>query len=58
MQNGGDKMTSEFMRDLLTKDEKVTVEYKTCKYGIQEDVYETVCYFLIDMVDILLGCRG
>ena len=28
-------MTSEFMRDLLSKDEKITVEYKTCQYGIQ-----------------------
>ena len=38
-------MTSEFMRDLLTKDEKITVEYKTCQHGIQEDVYEMVCSF-------------
>ena len=38
-------MTSEFMRDLLSKDEKITVEYKTCQFGIQEDVYETVCSF-------------
>ena len=36
-------MTTEFMRDLLSKDEKITVEYKTCQFGIQEDVYETVC---------------
>lgn len=27
---GGDQMTTEFMRDLLSKDEKITVEYKTC----------------------------
>ena len=33
------------MRDLLSKDEKITVEYKTCQFGIQEDVYETVCSF-------------
>ncbi len=38
-------MTSEFMRDLLTKDEKITVEYKSCQHGVQEDVYETVCSF-------------
>ena len=38
-------MTTEFMRDLLSKDEKITVEYKTCQFGIQEDVYETVCSF-------------
>lgn len=38
-------MTSEFMRNLLSKDEKITVEYKSCQYGIQEDVYETVCSF-------------
>ena len=38
-------MTSEFMRDLLSKDEKITVEYKTYHFGIQEDVYETVCSF-------------
>ena len=42
---GGDTMTSEFMRDLLTKDEKITVEYKSCQHGVQEDVYETVCSF-------------
>lgn len=30
---------------MLTKDEKITVEYKTCQYGVQEDVYETVCSF-------------
>lgn len=54
MKIGGDQMTTEFMRDLLSKDEKITVEYKTCQFGIQEDVYETVCSFPIDMVDILL----
>ena len=29
-------MTIEFMRDLLSKDEKITVEYKTCQHGVQE----------------------
>ena len=29
----------------LSKDEKITVEYKTCQHGVQEDVYETVCSF-------------
>ena len=38
-------MTSDFMKELLSKDEKITVEYKTCQYGIQEDAYETVCSF-------------
>lgn len=33
MKIGGDTMTSEFMRDLLTKDEKITVEYKSCQHG-------------------------
>lgn len=47
-------MTTELMRDLLSKDEKITVEYKTCQHGIQEDVYDTVCSFPIDMADILL----
>ena len=42
---GGDRMTSDFMKELLSKDEKITVEYKNCQYGIQEDVYETVCSF-------------
>ena len=37
---GGDRMTSDFMKELLSKDEKITVEYKNCQYGIQEDVYE------------------
>lgn len=45
MKIGGDRMTSDFMKELLSKDEKITVEYKTCQYGIQEDVYETVCSF-------------
>lgn len=45
MKIGGDRMTIEFMRDLLSKDEKITVEYKTCQHGVQEDVYETVCSF-------------
>ena len=38
-------MTTELMRDLLTNDEKTTIEYRTCQRGIQEDVYETVCSF-------------
>ena len=33
------------MRNLLSKDEKITVEYKNCQHGVQEDVYETVCSF-------------
>ena len=32
-------MTTELMRDLLTNDEKITIEYKTCQHRIQEDVY-------------------
>lgn len=28
---GGDSTTSEFMKNLLTKDEKIMVEYKTCQ---------------------------
>lgn len=46
-------MTSEFMRDLLTKDEKITVKYKSCQHGVPEDVYKTVCYFRTDVVDIV-----
>ena len=38
-------MTTELMRNLLTNDEKITIEYKTCQHGIQADVYETVCSF-------------
>lgn len=38
-------MTAEKMQELLTKDEKITIEYKECQNGIQEDVYETVCSF-------------
>ena len=38
-------MTIEEMRELLTKDEKITVEYKACQNGIHDDVYETVCSF-------------
>jgi len=42
---GGDEMTAELMRELLTKDEKITIEYKGCQNGIRDDVYETVCSF-------------
>ena len=38
-------MTTESMKNLLTNDEKITIENKTCQHGIQEDVYETVCSF-------------
>jgi len=38
-------MTIEEMRELLTKDEKITVEYKACQNGIHDDVHETVCSF-------------
>lgn len=40
MKIGGDRMTIEFLRDLLSKDEKITVEYKTCQHGVQEDVFK------------------
>ena len=33
------------MRQLLSKDEKITIEYKECQNGIYDDVYETVCSF-------------
>ena len=39
----GDEMTADFMRDLLDKREKITIEYKECQNGIHNDVYETVC---------------
>ena len=42
---GDIEMTTEFMRELLSKDEKITVEYKACQKGIHDDVYETVCSF-------------
>ena len=38
-------MTIELMQELLSKDERITVEYKKCQNGIQDDVYETVCSF-------------
>lgn len=38
-------MTIEFMRKLLSKREKITIEYKECQNGIYNDVYETVCSF-------------
>ena len=45
MEGVGLYMTIEEMRELLTKDEKITVEYKVCQNGIHDDVYETVCSF-------------
>ncbi len=38
-------MTTELMHQLLSKDEKITTEYKECQNGIYDDVYETVCSF-------------
>ena len=38
-------MTTQLMRQLLSKDEKITIEYKECQNGIYDDVYETVCPF-------------
>ena len=38
-------MTTELMLQLLSKDEKITIEYKECQNGIYDDVYETVCSF-------------
>lgn len=38
-------MTTELMRQLLSKDEKITIEFKECQNGIYDDVYETVCSF-------------
>lgn len=38
-------MTTELMLQLLSKDEKITIEYKECQNGIYDDVYETVCPF-------------
>ena len=38
-------MTTELMRQLLSKDEKITIEFKECQNGIHDDVYETVCSF-------------
>lgn len=45
MEGAGLYMTIEEMRELLTKNEKITVEYKACQNGIHDDVYETVCSF-------------
>lgn len=41
----GEEMTAQLMQELLLKDEKIAVEYKECKNGIHDDVYETVCSF-------------
>lgn len=38
-------MTTELMCQLLSKDEKITIEFKECQNGIFDDVYETVCSF-------------
>ena len=33
-------MTIEKMKELLGKDEKITVEYKACQNGIHDDVFK------------------
>ncbi len=39
-------MTTEKMKELLSaKDEKITMEYKSCTNEISESVYETVSSF-------------
>lgn len=44
--DGGAGMTTEKMKELLSaKDEKITVEYKSCTNEISESVYETVSSF-------------
>ena len=45
MEGAGLYMTIEEMRELLTKDEKIMVEYKTYQNRIHDDVYETGCSF-------------
>lgn len=47
-------MTFDKMQELLSKDEKITIEYKECVNQIHDSVYETVSAFPIDMADILL----
>ena len=38
-------MTHEKMREMLSKDEKITIEYKECVNQIHDSVYETVAAF-------------
>lgn len=38
-------MTHEKMREMLSKDEKITIEYKECANQIHDSVYETVSAF-------------
>lgn len=38
-------MDRKLMNELLSKGEQITVEYKLCSNGINDDVYETVCSF-------------
>lgn len=38
-------MTHEKMREMLSKDEKITIEYKECVNQIHDSVYETVSAF-------------
>lgn len=41
----GDVMTHEKMQEMLSKDEKITIEYKEYVNQIHDSVYETVAAF-------------
>ena len=52
-------MTHEKMREMLSKDEKITIEYKECVNQIHDSVYEKVsafsnrygCYIIMGVKD-------
>ncbi len=49
-------MTSERISQLLALGENIVIEFKRCGYGVEFDVYQTVCSFLNRFGgDILLG---
>lgn len=52
MKNGGDRMTSDFMKELLSKDEKITVEYKPVSMAFRKMCMKRCVLFLTDMVGI------
>lgn len=50
---GGDRMTSDFMKELLSKDEKITVGVQNVSMAFRKMCMKQYALFLTDMVGIL-----
>lgn len=52
-------MNGEYIQQLLTQTEALSLEFKECKTALNKDIYETVCAFLNRAGgEILLGVKN